>query len=386
MTTALVTTTIFVPRNLEGYLDNAARHGHDDLFVVVVGDRKTPPEVGPYLARLERQSGYTVEYWDVERQQDFLADLPELAELLPWNSVQRRNLGYLRAVLAGAERLISIDDDNFVTDDDYFGEHGVVGETVRRPAVTTPDGWFNSASLLETEPPKPLFHRGFPLSCRGLDGSLQIGEEEGRVVVNAGLWLEVPDADAMSHLDCPARVTGFRPDAPQRLLVGRGVRTVFNSQNTALHRDLLPAIYLPPMGGTIGELTVGRYDDIWMSLFVERLVDHLGDYIAVGRPLARQDRNDHDLLDDLLLEIPAMRLTDTLIDSLAAVELTAADYAAAYGELIAGLRERIGIDPYSEDEVVYLGELLDGMEIWLATCRRVAGGRLAPSAPAGEGG
>lgn len=372
MTTALVTTTIFVPHNLEGYLANFEEHDHRDVVTIVIGDRKTPDEVGPYLADLEQRSGYRIDYWDVERQQAWLEDLPELAASIPWNSVQRRNLGYLLAALEGAERIISIDDDNFVTDDDYLGYHAIVGTTAKLPAVTTPTGWFNSAGLLESEPSKPLYHRGFPIDQRGVDDTPSYAEAEGRVVVNAGLWLEVPDVDAMSHLDCPVRVTGFRDGAPQRLLVALGTHTVFNSQNTSMHRDLLPVIYLPVMNERAGELVVGRFDDIWTSLFVKAIADHLGDYVCFGRPLSRQDRNDHDLLHDMLIEIPAIRITSKLIRSLEAIRFTAGDYAGCFDELIEGLRERLAADGYTSGEAAFLRRMLDRMEVWSRTCRSVA--------------
>ncbi len=378
MSTALVTTTINVPHNIEGYLENFATHGHRDVHTIVIGDRKTPPEAGTYLADLEQSSGYRIDYWDVGKQESWLVDLPELAEALPWNSVQRRNLGYLIAAMEGAERIISIDDDNFVTEDDYLGFHSIVGQSVELPAVSTPGGWFNSASLLATEPDKPLYHRGYPVNKREIDQTPSYADASGRVVVNAGLWLEVPDADAMSHVDCPVRVTGFKPGAPERLLVAHGTDTVFNSQNTTLHRDLLPVIYLPVMGERAGDLVVSRYDDIWMSYFVKKLADHLGDYVCVGRPFARQDRNDHDLLQDMLVEIPAQRMTIRLIESLAAIDLAGGDYSICYDELIEGLRERLGADGYTSGEASFLRRMIDRMEVWSATCRKVAGAA-APS-------
>ena len=238
--------------------------------------------------------------------------------------------------------------------------------------TATPSGWFNSGSLLETEPRKPLYHRGFPVDKRSVEATPSYQDVEGRVVVNAGLWLEVPDADAMSHVDCPVRVTGFLDGVPHRLLVAHGTNTVFNSQNPSMHRDLLPVIYLPVMGERAGELVVGRYDDIWMSLFVKRLADRMGDYICVGRPFSRQDRNDHDLLSDMLVELPAQRMTIMMNQSLAAIDLTADDYARCYDELIEGLRERLGMDGYSSGEASFLRRMLDRMAVWSRTCRTLA--------------
>ena len=102
MKTAIVTTTIRVPVVLENYLANLAAGGHTDVEIVVVGDLKSPPETGEFLSELSAKSGVTIHWWDAERQKEWLKEHPELDRLLPWNSVQRRNLAYLQAVLGGA--------------------------------------------------------------------------------------------------------------------------------------------------------------------------------------------------------------------------------------------------------------------------------------------
>jgi hypothetical protein len=278
--------------------------------------------------------------------------------------VQRRNLAYLLAVEGGAENIITIDDDNFATDDDYLGGHGIIGQTMKLPVVTSSIGWFNTASLLVTDPVRPLFHRGFPICKRGIDEQLTYGEHEGRVVVNAGLWLGAPDACAMTHNDAPCEVTGFRPGFEGRLAVAHGTNMVLNSQNTAFHRDTLPAMFLMPMGGKVGPLVVGRYDDIWMGIFLKIIADHLGDVLCAGRPLVKQIRNDHDLINDMLVEIPAQRITNTMTKTLPRIQLTGSDYGSCYLELIEQLRSALTVDGYTKDEQGYLTDMYAGMEVW----------------------
>lgn len=377
MKTALVTTTIHVPKNLEGYCENLARNGHAGegaVEIIVIGDLKSPPETGTYLAELEQRTGTPIAWWDAERQREWLAELPDLDGLLPWNSVQRRNLAYLLAVVGGAERIITIDDDNFATDDDFLGGHSIVGEQRSLPVVTSSSGWFNTSSLLVASPSKPLYHRGYPTNKRGLGEELAYAKCEGRVVVNAGLWLGAADADAMCHLNSPVEVVGFREGFEGRLAVAHGTHMVFNSQNTAFHRDVLPAMFLMPMGDRVGHLEVGRYDDIWMSMFVKVIADHLGDLVCAGIPLVRQIRNQHDLINDLLVEVPAMRITNKFTKSLDRIELSGTDYAACYLELVEGLRAALPVDGYSDDERRYLEEMYRRMETWV----RVSQGFLAP--------
>ena len=365
MRTAIVTTTIRVPKVLDAYAANIAASGARDVEFIVVGDLKSPPETEAFLSSLSERSGIPCHWWDAARQREWLGDLPELDRLLPWNSVQRRNLAYLQAALGGAECIITIDDDNWPTDEDFVGGHAVVGDSPALPVVSSSSGWFNTASLLVTEPVKPLYHRGFPTCMRGLDERVEHASAEGRVVVNAGLWLGVPDADAMCHVDSPVSVVGYREGFDGRVGIAHGTNMVFNSQNTAFHRDVLPAMYLMPMGGRCGSLEVGRYDDIWMSIFVKLIADHLGDLVTVGAPLVRQLRNEHDLIQDMLVEIPAQRITNRMVQSLERVRLTGTDYASCYRELTQQLREALGVDGYTADERSYLNEMYDGMEAWL---------------------
>jgi hypothetical protein len=96
-----------------------------------------------------------------------------------------------------------------------------------------------------------------------------------RAVVNAGLWLDDPDVDAITRLcndivateydaACAALCAAYRLPALTVLsrytrdssyVMANGTWCPFNSQNTALHRDLIPAYVLSPL--------IGRMDDIW---------------------------------------------------------------------------------------------------------------------------
>jgi len=97
-----------------------------------------------------------------------------------------------------------------------------------------------------------------------------------RAIVNAGLWLDDPDVDAITRLcndivttECHSRPAFFfcnlhcllvlmgrqRYTRDSSYVMANGTWCPFNSQNTALHRDLIPAYVLSPL--------IGRMDDIW---------------------------------------------------------------------------------------------------------------------------
>ena len=75
-------------------------------------------------------------------------------DLVPYNSDNRRNVGYFMAAESGADFLISIDDDNYCpANEDYFAEHSIVcGEPRRHDVVDSNNGWYNFCDLLELEP------------------------------------------------------------------------------------------------------------------------------------------------------------------------------------------------------------------------------------------
>lgn len=326
MKTTIVTTTIYVPSALEKYAQNARFYGHDDVSFVVIGDRKTPSETGAFCESIAARY-YPCEYLDVEDQREYLERYPELWRHLPFNSIQRRNVGLLKAWEDGADIVITIDDDNWMLNDDFVRLHGIVGERPELPAVESSTGWFNVCSFLEEAGGTPFYHRGFPRGQRWKEAEsfLCIAPLSRRVAVNAGLWLDDPDIDAMTRLERPIVVRGVRKDAPARFVLQPGTWSPFNSQNTALLREAIPAYFLSPC--------IGRYDDIWPSYIVTRIAQHLGDVIAYGRPLMRQKRNEHNLWKDLDAERVGMLLTDEFCAVLQSIALHGETYSECYGEL-----------------------------------------------------
>ena len=120
MKTTIVTTTINIPVLLLEYAQNARRYGHKSLDFVVVGDRKSPPGTADFCKSVPH---YPCVYLDIPAQQEYLRRFPELWTHLRFDSIQRRNIGMLLAYENGADVVITIDDDNFVTNQDFVGLH-----------------------------------------------------------------------------------------------------------------------------------------------------------------------------------------------------------------------------------------------------------------------
>jgi len=363
---AIVLTTINVPRVLGDYINNCNKYDHKDVVFIVIGDKKSPPETSSYLSSLQ---GYDIIYLSVQKQEEWLKKLPAFRDFLPYDSVQRRNIGYLYAAEVGADVIISIDDDNIpLPEYDYIGEHNIVGKTIKCKAVSSSTGWFNTCSLLETVPPRYIYHRGFPIGKRWLPEELSYNDEKRRVVVNVGLWLGDPDVDTITRMEEPFSIRGVK-DPKARFLLARGTMSPFNSQNTAFSIDLLPCLYLISFRATNSDIFFGnnnfRYDDIWMSYFSKIIIDHMGDAVCIGTPHIRQDRNKHNYLTDLRKELVPMEMTDRLADLLPSIELNEKSYSGAYRELIEQIDLKVvHNDLFNGEQQALLEQMTEGMRLW----------------------
>jgi hypothetical protein len=162
-------------------------------------------------------------------------------------------------------------------------------------------------------------------------------------------------------------VRGFEPSWTGSIALDPGTWSPFNSQNTALMRDVLPAYFLSPY--------IGRYDDIWASYIINRITEHFGDVISFGEPLVRQQRNPHDLWKDLDVERNGMILTDDFCGALRSIPLTGATYHQCFGQ-IAGALQRAWTEGanWTESQKEWRFKLIEGMGIWHAAFEELGAG------------
>jgi hypothetical protein len=266
----------------------------------------------------------------------------------------------------GSQLVITIDDDNLVTDQDFIGFHSNAGKTLTATVIKSSTEWFNVCELLNEREGRPFYHRGYPMGQRWKKGIVDRYIKEKKVVVNAGFWLEDPDIDALTRMDMPIDAVSLKPEGEKGVVLEKGTWCSFNSQNTALAREVLPAYFLLPY--------VGRYDDIWAAYFLRVIMDHLGDGIHYGLPLVRQKRNVHNLWVDLEKERHGMTMTDRLISVLKNIKLTGTDYASCYKELgdkLLSAIERGSV--FDEDEKRLLIQNIKGMRIWAGVFEKISG-------------
>jgi hypothetical protein len=245
--------------------------------LIVVGDRKTPPD----------WSHPGVEYLGPDAQQQTPG---ALAASLPWNHYSRKMLGYLRAVRRGAQVIYDTDDDNRPKADwEIAAFEGTFS--------TTRDG-LGFVNIYGCFSDKKIWPRGFPLSSiRSPESRVRDADLSPRPV-RVGVWQALadgdPDVDAIYRL-----VDGelcFFADRPP-VVLGVGSACPFNSQATAVRRELFPLLYLPA--------TVSfRFTDILRGLVAQPILWAAGYHVGFTRATVVQDRNPHDYLEDFASEVP----------------------------------------------------------------------------------
>jgi hypothetical protein len=272
----IVTTTINAPTKAVKLYDQMA-----DWTLLVIGDQKTPKD-------------YTLENGVYVSPQEQEARFPKLSELLGWNAIHRRNLGFLWAMDFNPEIVAVIDDDNIPLPG--WGENLDWNPTVTEYQCNLP--CFDPVGA--TNYPH-LWHRDFPIQWLTKRRYDEFTQKKVEVDILAHFWNGDPDIDAfcrMEHApDCafddscfPLASTAIAP---------------FNSQNTFLKAEVLPNYFMFP--------DIGRMEDIWAAYHVQSL----GHRVAFGKANVIQERNVHCLTKDLEAEFLGNLKSHKLLEDIA---------------------------------------------------------------------
>jgi len=368
----VVFTTIFVPHLLGELRENAARFGHlEETKVWVIGDRKSPPETMDIVAAANRAGLETV-FFDIAAQDAWGARIAEFYQRIPYDNETRRNLGYLRALEDGCEILLSIDDDNFPTDDDFIGGHLRTGSAADGLLVSEPHGFHNICEHLSFTPDRPIYPRGFPFHLRGTQNtSRPIRAPKGaRIGVTAGLWLREPDVDATTWLN--GRIVSVDYKGPDRVVLAHDTWTPINTQNTSVSRELIAGFLCIPMGYDVPGGKIQRYGDIWGGYFLQAVARGTNNFVGFGRPLVDHRRNPHNYVDDLRQEFWGMILTDWLLELLKnEFAATSSAMTGRVDELAEFLRARAipQLPSWAPRQVrEFIAGTADNLSIWSGAC------------------
>jgi hypothetical protein len=220
----------------------------------------------------------------------------------------------LKAAQAGADIIVTLDDDCFPTDDTlpdkFFALHAD-----RLLSSAHDPAWQSTVDGIDV--------RGIPYFQR---------DREHPVMVNLGLWKGVLD------LDAPTQLTDQRTPQFTSLREGTApIGTYFPvcGMNLAFRVKMLPAMYFLLMGQAY---PFDRFGDIWCGLFVKRILDHLRFSMTYGRPFVQHARASN-VWKNLEKETPGLPINDTLWKTLDDVVLTGNTVAGCYHHLSLALPE-----------------------------------------------
>lgn len=294
MKVAIITTTINYPELLIDYArDSISIKKKIDLSFYVAGDLKTPKKTIQLCKFIKKKFGIPCFYLDPKTQDVYLNKFLDLKKYLSWNSVQRRNVAFLKAAEDQNKIIITIDDDNFLKSKNFVKKHIENFSNVKHTIIKSNSGWFNVCDLLLEKNNNKFFHRGYPVSKRYKTNNIKfIKKNNIKVGVNAGLWLGDPDIDAVTRL--ANKIVSTKYKFKKNFALDIKTNSPFNSQNTAISADLVPCYFLSS--------DVGRMDDIYASYITRKIGGHLKYYVSYGEPIVRQNRNDHNIWKDLDLE------------------------------------------------------------------------------------
>ncbi|MDF2571508.1 MAG: hypothetical protein K0R55_3112 [Sporomusa sp.] len=289
---AIVVTSISNPNKvLQSIASGAVEQGYE---FIVVGDTKSPPDF--YI------EGCT--YFGIEDQ---VKTGLEFAITCPMRHYARKNIGYLLAIRGGAKVIIETDDDN-IPRTRFFSTR----QRHRVAQTITNANWVNVYRYFTD---KLIWPRGLPLDA--VHNSLPALESLPSIAVDCpiqqGLADENPDVDAIYRLILPLPQSFCQE---REIALGKNSWCPFNSQNTTWWVDAFPLLYLPAYCSF-------RMTDIWRSFVAQRIAWENGWHILFHDATVWQERNEHNLMDDFVDEIPGYTHNRRIAETLGALSLQA---------------------------------------------------------------
>ncbi len=337
-----------------------------DVEFIVVCDRKTPQF--EYIGdRVTVFNCGMQERWIDE----FFTNKEEFEFCVPWNSVRRRNFGYLYALQQGAEHIITVDDDNYQERGWLKSHcHELMWDHAVR-LVSSVNRIVNPCNMLRFNRDVPIYSRGYPLPQMYRDSfNIDNYNGHGRVVLNLGLWRSSPDVDSYTNLVYP-NLRSYGLKGINRLALEKDNYAPLNTQNTSFRAEITPAFYAVLMDSTIYDLKIDRYDDVWAGWFLEKIMHHLGDTLTFGEPISLHLRNKHDYNTDLRAEFLGATLNTIIFDIVQNIQLEGKTYADCYVELADKLAEEILVRLADHEIKRFFMRMCRAMMMWPQLCEAV---------------
>jgi len=283
----IITTTINYPT--KATIKFCEISENKDFQFIIVGDKKTP-----HAAYYHLESKYNnTKYLSPQDQEKYL----ELSNIIGWNTIQRRNIGFIYAYNRDAEIIATIDDDNIPYD--FWGDNILVGKETSVDLYKNKSvNFFDPISITNHN---DLWHRGYPIECLEYKNNIEYcGKKTITPLIQAEFWDGDPDIDSICRLSKKpiVKFNNFDPYTVNQI-------TPFNSQNTFLHRSILKDYSVLPF--------IGRMDDIWGGYILQY---YHPESLIFTKASVYQERNPQDLIKNLENEIIGYKNTFSLLNNI----------------------------------------------------------------------
>lgn len=272
--------------------------------VVIVGDTQTPNELFTGNNESIATSSSNVVYLSTNDQEKIHH---EFVQAIPYRSFARKNIGYLYAIVHGAQAIFDFDDDNVLKPDTvpyewHQGSRQVLfrylpqQEQDKLAKQKTPA--FNPFPvMMPTE--NNTWPRGFPIQYVQNEEAypdLAFGSLPSTSIgVIQSTCDGDPDVDAIYRLTRHLPFTFNNKREASTFLIPPDSYSPYNAQATVHTKQAFWGLLLP--------FTVtGRVTDIWRSYFTQRIMKDLHLALLYSPPMVDHIRNDHNYLADLQSE------------------------------------------------------------------------------------
>lgn len=264
--------------------------------------------------------------------QDIDRDLAQDSWIIPRRSDCIRSYGYWKAWLSKPDLIITLDDDCYPLNHYYtsqkkgfFSKQGFLRghwDRIMNGVTSTQNFWTNT--ILKERP------RGFPYLNRTKD------VYTSNIILNHGLWYNVPDFDAKTHLSLPKTegLTGFEINQ----IIPKNIYYPMCGMNLAWKPSATPALYFLLMGQNAkGESwNYDRFGDIWAGIIFKKIADHLQYSVASGYPIIWHAKASN-VFANLKKEAPGMEMNETFWEIIDDINLRGGSFRECYSEIASKL-------------------------------------------------
>jgi hypothetical protein len=255
--------------------------------VIIVGDKKTPTDYS-YLNCI---------FLDIHLQTKLY---PELSSLIPYNHYARKNIGYLYAIKHGYNIIYETDDDNIPYDNFdsilQFDNLYMVSDDRNK--------WINIFKFYTNN--INIWQRGHPLSLIHIEPQFKIEQTDIKPSIINGLVENDPDVDAIYRLTTNNCNVKWKENTS--IIISNKNVCSFNTQNTYWINNELFITMLIPSSVSF------RYCDILRGIICNILLKKTGNYMMYTSPNVVQNRNEHNLINDLQSEIEMYVHNENILD------------------------------------------------------------------------